>query len=82
LQRTCFQLHGLDSAEHTVLKKKVKRSEVLAYFRTLAVCKIAMEACGGAQHWARALIAMGYTVLLIAPEFVKPYVKTNKNDAG
>ena len=77
-----FQLHAVDSFERTVLKKKLKRSDVLAYFRTLAGCQIGMEACGGAHHWARLLIAMGHSVVLIAPQFVKPYVKTNKNDAA
>ena len=77
-----FQVHGVDSFEQTVLKKKLKRADVLAYFRTLAACKIGMEACGGAHHWARLLIAMGHSVVLIAPQFVKPYVKTNKNDAA
>ena len=82
IAKNVFQLHGVDSHEQTVLKKKLKRCDVLAYFRTLAVCQIAMEACGGAHHWARALIAMGHSVVLIAPQFVKPYVKSNKNDAA
>jgi transposase len=77
-----FQLHGVDSFEQSVLRKKLKRADVLAYFRTLTACQIGMEACGGAHHWARALIAMGHSVVLIAPQFVKPYVKTNKNDAA
>ena len=82
IAKNVFQLHGVDSFEQPVLKKKLKRADVLAYFRTLAVCQVAMEACGGAHHWARALIAMGHSVQLIAPQFVKPYVKTNKNDAA
>jgi len=82
IAKNVFQLHGVDSFEQTVLKKKLKRADVLAYFRTLAACKIGMEACGGAHHWARTLIAMGHSVVLMAPQFVKPYVKTNKNDAA
>lgn len=82
IAKNVFQLHGVGSFEQIVLKKKLKRADVLAYFRTLAVCQIGMEACGGAHHWARSLIAMGHSVLLMAPQFVKPYVKTNKNDAA
>ena len=82
IAKNVFQLHGVGSFEQIVLKKKLKRADVLAYFRTLAVCQIGMEACGGAHHWARTLIAMGHSVLLMAPQFVKPYVKSNKNDAA
>jgi transposase len=82
IAKNVFQLHGVGSFEQIVLKKKLKRADVLAYFRTLAVCQIGMEACGGAHHWARSLIAMGHSVLLMAPQFVKPYVKSNKNDAA
>ncbi len=82
IAKNVFQLHGVDSHEQSVLKKKLKRSEVLAYFRSLEACKVGIEACGGAHHWARSLVAMGHSVVLIAPQFVKPYVKTNKNDAA
>ena len=63
-----------------VKKKQLKRKQVLAYMANLEPCLIAMEACGGANYWARELIALGHQVKLIAPQYVKPYVKGNKND--
>ena len=68
------------SAGKTLLRKQLKRGEVLKFFANLPVCLIGMEACGSAHYWARKLIELGHTVKLMAPSFVKPYVKTNKND--
>lgn len=82
IAKDVFQLHGVDAAERTVLTKKLKRAQVLGFFREIERCQIAMEACGGAHYWARELSALGHTVKLIAPQFVKPYVKSNKNDAA
>ena len=65
-----------------VLKKVLKRDKMLAFFANLPACLIGMEACGSAHYWARKLQGMGHTVRLIAPQFVKPYVKSNKNDAA
>jgi transposase len=65
-----------------VLKKQLKRDQVASFFANLPPCLIGMEACGSAHHWARKLTELGHTVKLIAPQFVKPYVKTNKNDAA
>ena len=63
------------------MTRRLKRAEVLRFFANLQPCLIGMEACGSAHHWARKLSELGHTVRLIAPQFVKPYVKTNKNDA-
>ncbi len=82
LAKNVFQIHGTDEHGHAMLKKQLKRDQVAAFFANLPVCLIGMEACGSAHHWARKLQAMGHTVRLMAPQFVKPYVKTNKNDAA
>jgi transposase len=82
LAKHVFQVHGVDERGKVVLKKQLKRHQVLPFFGNLPACLIGMEACGGAHHWARRLQAQGHTVRLMAPQFVKPYVKTNKNDAA
>jgi transposase len=81
LAKTVFQLHGVDSREQPVLRKKLKREQMLSFFRTIDPCLIGIEACSGAHYWARELQKLGHTVKLMAPQFVKPYVKANKNDA-
>jgi len=78
--KSVFHIHGVDEHGKTLLRKQLKRSEVLKFFANLPVCLIGMEACGSAHYWARKLIERGHTVKLMAPSFVKPYVKTNKND--
>lgn len=82
LAKQVFQLHGVDEQGKTVLRKQLKRGQMATFFATLPTCLIGMEACGSAHHWARQLESFGHTVRLIAPQFVKPYVKTNKNDAA
>ena len=82
LAKSVFQVHGTDAHGKTVLKKQLKREQMASFFVNLPACLIGMEACGGAHHWARKLQSMGHTVRLMAPQFVKPYVKTNKNDAA
>ena len=77
-----FQIHCVDGRGGAVLKRQLKRDQVLPFFANLQCCLIGMEACGGAHFWARKLEALGHTVKLMAPQFVKPYVKTNKNDAA
>ncbi len=77
-----FQLHGVDGAEHPVLRKKMPRDRMIAYFKALPPTLVALEACGASHHWARTLGAMGHTVRLIAPQLSKPYVKRGKNDAA
>jgi len=82
LAKQSFQLHGVDKDGKVVLKKKLNRKQLSAFMANLPVCLIGLEACGGAHHWVRILTAMGHSVRMMAPQFVKPYVKSNKNDAG
>jgi transposase len=77
-----FQLHGVNAAEAAVLRKKLSREEMIAFFKALAPTVIAIEACGASHHWARLLQSFGHGVKLIAPQLVKPYVKRGKNDAA
>jgi len=81
LAKNVFQVHGADEKGKTVMKKQLKRAQVLPFFANLTPCRIGMEACGSAHYWARKLQALGHTVQLIAPQYVKPFVKRNKNDA-
>ena len=80
--KSVFVLHGVDAAEQPVLRRKLRRSQVLDFFRKLEPTKIGMEACGGAHYWARELQALSHEVVLLPPQYVKPYVKRNKNDAA
>ena len=82
LAKSVFQVHGVDERGKVLLRKSVKRSELTKMFANLPMCLIGMEACGSAHYWARRLMELGHTVKLMAPQFVKPYVKTNKNDAS
>ena len=82
LAKSVFQVHGVDAKGKVVLKKAVKRAQMAAFFANTPPCLIGMEACGSAHYWARKLQELGHTVKLMAPQFVKPYVKANKNDAA
>jgi len=82
LAKNVFQVHGANEKGKAVLKKQLKRAQMLPFFANLTPCRIGMEACGSAHHWARKLQALGHTVQLIAPQYVKPFVKRNKNDAA
>jgi transposase len=75
-----FQLHGVDAAGRPVLRRRLRRNEVLAFFAKLPPTVIGMEACGAAHYWARELRKLGHEVRLMAPQHVKAYVKRNKND--
>src|SRR6202011_5968168 len=77
-----FQLHGVNAAEKVVLRKKLRRKDVVAFFEALAPTVIAIEACGASHNWARILWSFGHEVKLIAPQLVKPYVKRGKNDTA
>jgi len=81
LAKQLFQLHGVDQQDQVVLRKQLRRNQMLAYFSNLPPCLIGIEACSSAHYWARELQKLGHTVKLMAPQFVKPYVKSNKNDA-
>ena len=82
LAKSVFQIHGVNERGKVIVKKQLKRAQVLTYFSNHAPCLIGMEACGSAHYWARKLAKLGHTVKLMAPQFVKPYVKTNKHDAA
>lgn len=82
LAKNVFQVHGANEKGKAVLKKQLKRTQMLPFFVNLTPCRIGMEACGSAHYWARKLQALGHTVQLIAPQYVKPFVKRNKNDAA
>lgn len=82
LAKNVFQLHGVNEFDKPVIKKQLKREQMAAFLVNLPPCLIGMEACGSAHYWARKLQGFGHTVKLMAPQFVKPYVKTNKNDAA
>jgi transposase len=82
LAKHVFQVHGVDERGKVGLKKQLKRAQVLPFFANLPPCLIGMEACASAHFWARKLQALGHTVKLMAPQYVKPYVKSNKNDAA
>ena len=77
-----FQLHGVNAAEEPVVRKKLRRTQMMAFFEKLAPTVIAIEACGASHHWARLLASFGHEVKLIAPQLAKPYVKRGKNDAA
>ena len=84
LAKNVFQVHGVDRSEKQVWRRRLRREEWIkvVHERVEPGCEIGMEACGGAHHWARELQKLGYRVKLIAPQFVKPYVKGNKHDAA
>ena len=84
LAKSVYQLHGVDRSEQTIWRRRLTRGKWLKVLLDTIEpgCEIGMEACAGAHHWARQLQAKGFTVKLIAPQFVKPYVKSNKNDAN
>jgi transposase len=80
LAKNVFQIHGVNANGHVVLRRQLRRAQVLAFFANLPSCLVGMEACCGAYHWAREITRYGHTVRIISPQFVKPYVKSNKND--
>lgn len=82
LAKNVFQVHGVNERGKTMLKKQLKREQMMLFFTNLPPCLIGMEACGSAHYWANQLQRVGHIVKLMAPQFVKPYVKTNKNDAA
>jgi transposase len=77
-----FQLHGVSVAEAPILRRKLRRKEMVGFFEKLSPTVVGIEACGGSHHWARLLQSLGHQVRLIPPQYVKPYVKRGKNDAA
>jgi len=82
LAKNLFQVHAVDERGRAVLRKQLRRDQMAGFFVNLPPCLIGMEACASAHHWARTLQKFGHSVRLMAPQFVKPYVKTNKNDVA
>jgi transposase len=82
LAKNVFQVHGVDKQGNAVLRRQLRREQVLTFFVKLQPCLIGIEACTGAHYWARKLEAQGHTVRIMPAQFVKPYVKTNKNDVA
>jgi transposase len=82
LAKHWFQVHGIGANGEVIVRRRLWRSGVVAYFRSLEPCLVGMEACATAHHWARELTALGHTVKLMPPAYVKAYVKRNKNDAA
>jgi transposase len=82
LAKHVFQVHGVDEAGHVVVKRRLRRAQVVSYFASLPPCLAGMEACATAHFWARELRALGHEVRLMPPQYVKAYVKRGKNDAA
>ena len=82
LAKQSFQLHGVDASGTVVIKKTINRKKLTSFIANLPSCIIGMEACGGSNHWSRVFKSLGHTTHMIAPQFVKPYVKSNKSDAA
>ena len=82
LAKNVFQVHGADAHGAPLLRKQLRRAQMAEFFAQQPPCVVAMEACGSAHHWGRKLRSLGHQVRLIAPQYVKPYVKSQKNDAA
>ena len=82
LAKDVFQVHGVDRDGRTMVRRRLRRGEVLKFFAGVEPCVVGMEACGGAHHWGRELGKLGHPVRLVGAQFVKPYVKSNKSDAN
>jgi len=77
-----FQVHGVDAAGKVIIRRQLKRRHALPFFQRLPACVVGMEACATSPYWSRELRALGHTVRLVPPAYVKPYVKRQKNDAA
>src|SRR6478752_7443946 len=80
IAKSVFQAHGVDATGQVVIRRQLKRRQVLAFFEKLPPCLVGIEACASSHHWSRELQALGHTVRLMPPAYVKPYVKRQKND--
>jgi len=81
IAKSVFQVHGVDTQGNVILRRQLKRRYVLAFFEKVPPCLVGIEACASSHHWSRELMALGHTVRLMPPAYVKPYVKRQKNDA-
>ena len=82
IAKNVFQVHGIDAAEKVIVRKQLRRGQIIAFFEALAPCLVGMEACATSHHWARELTKLGHEVRLMPAKDVKAYVKRNKNDAA
>ena len=82
IAKSVFQVHGVDESGTVVVRRQVRRAQLLAFFAKLPPCLVGIEACATAHHWARELMKLGHDVRLMPPSYVKPYVKRQKNDAA
>jgi transposase len=82
IAKSVFQVHGIDAEGKVIVRRQLKRRYVLAFFQRLPPCRVGIEACASSHHWSRELQALGHTVRLMPPAYVKPYVKRQKNDAA
>jgi len=82
IAKSVFQVHGIDAEGSVLIRRQLKRRYVLAFFQKLPPCLVGIEACASSHHWSRELKALGHTVRLMPPAYVKPYVKRQKNDAA
>ena len=81
IAKSVFQIHGVDADGNVILRRQLKRRYVLAFFEKMRPCLVGIEACASSHHWSRELKALGHSVRLMPPAYVKPYVKRQKNDA-
>jgi len=82
IAKSVFQVHAIDAEDRVVIRRQLKRRYVQAFFQKLPPCLVGIEACASSHHWSRELKALGHTVRLMPPAYVKPYVKRQKNDAA
>ena len=82
IAKSVFQVHGVDAEGNVIIRRKLKRRYIVAFFQKLPPCLVGIEACASSHHWSRKLQALGHTVRLMPPAYVKPYVKRHKNDAA
>ena len=82
IAKSVFQVHGVDAAGEVVIRRQIRRAQLLAFFSKQAACLVGIEACASAHYWARELRAFGHDVRLMPASYVKPYVKRQKNDAA
>lgn len=82
LAKSVFQVHGVDVADEVVVRRQIRRSQLLQFFAKQPACLVGMEACASSHHWARELMALGHEVKLMPAQYVRPHVKRGKNDAA
>ena len=82
IAKSVFQVHGIDAAGNVIVRQQLRRARVLPFLKKLSPCVVGIEACASSHHWSRELQALGHTVRLMPPAYVKPYVKRQKNDAA